>query len=53
MSTEIFAEQIELKTGICHGADDVLAELEELRRAIGAEKGFRMLGAGLHPTSLG
>jgi carboxylate-amine ligase len=50
VSTEIFAEQIELKTGICHGADDVLAQLGELRRTI-AEEGFRMLGAGLHPAS--
>lgn len=50
ISTEIFAEQIELKTGICHGPDDVLAELGELRRTIAAE-GFRMLGAGLHPAS--
>jgi carboxylate-amine ligase len=50
ISTEIFAEQIELKTGICHGADDVLAELGELRRTIAAA-GFRMLGAGLHPTA--
>ncbi len=52
VSTEIFTEQIELKTGICHGADDVLAELGELRRAVAAA-GFRLLGAGLHPTSSG
>jgi carboxylate-amine ligase len=50
VSTEIFAAQIELKTGICYGADDVLTELGELRRTIAAE-GFRMLGAGLHPAS--
>jgi glutamate---cysteine ligase / carboxylate-amine ligase len=49
VSTEIFAEQIELKTGICHGADDVLAELRELRRTI-ADRGFGLLGAGLHPA---
>ncbi|HET9162815.1 MAG TPA: YbdK family carboxylate-amine ligase [Solirubrobacterales bacterium] len=49
VSTEIFAEQIELKTGICLGADDVLAELDGLRRAI-ADAGFRLLAAGLHPT---
>src|SRR6478736_5460188 len=42
VSTEIFAEQIELKTGICHGADDVLADLDELRRTVAAA-GFRML----------
>lgn len=50
VSTEIFAEQIELKTGICHGADDVLAQLDELRRLV-ADEGFFMLGAGLHPAS--
>ena len=50
ISTEIFAEQIELKTGICHGAADVLAELHELRRAV-ADAGFHILGAGLYPAS--
>lgn len=50
VSTEIFAEQIELKTGICHSPDDVLAELGEMRRTVGAA-GFRLLGAGLHPLS--
>lgn len=50
ISTEIFTEQIELKTGICHGADDVLAQLGELRGVVAAE-GFHMLGAGLHPAS--
>lgn len=52
ISTEIFAEQIELKTGICHGVDDVFGELDELRRLVAGE-GFRMLGAGLHPTASG
>ncbi len=52
VSTEIFAEQIELKTGICHGADDVLADLGELRRTVAAA-GFRMLGTGLHPAASG
>lgn len=50
VSTEIFSEQIELKTGICHSADDVLADLDELRGAVAAA-GFRLLGTGLHPTS--
>lgn len=50
VSTEIFAEQIELKTGICHGADDVLEELRELRRMI-VDEGFGLLAAGLHPAS--
>ena len=52
VSTEIFAEQIELKTGICHGAADVLADLSELRRAVAAA-GFRLLGTGLHPAASG
>jgi carboxylate-amine ligase len=50
ISTEIFAEQIELKTGICHGADDVLAQLTAMRRTV-VEQGFHMLGAGLYPAS--
>jgi carboxylate-amine ligase len=50
VSTEIFSEQIELKTGICHSADDVLSDLGELRRAVAAA-GFRLMGTGLHPTS--
>ena len=50
ISTEIFADQIELKTGICHGAADVPAELQGLRRTV-ADAGFRILGAGLYPAS--
>jgi len=50
VSTEIFSEQIELKTGICHDPDGVLTELREMRRTI-ADAGFRLLGAGLHPAS--
>lgn len=49
VSTEIFSEQIELKTGVCHDPDDVLRQLRELRRTI-AEAGFRLLGVGLHPV---
>jgi len=49
ISSEIFADQIELKTGVCLGADEVLAELREARRAI-PEAGFGLLGAGLHPA---
>jgi carboxylate-amine ligase len=51
VSTEIFTEQIELKTGVCHGANDVLADLFELRRAV-ADAGFHLLGAGLHPAGV-
>jgi len=50
VSTEIFTEQIELKTGICHDPGDVLADLRQMRRTI-ADAGFGLLGAGLHPTS--
>lgn len=50
VSSEIFAEQIELKTGICHGAGEVLSDLSGARRAI-ADAGFRLLGSGLHPAA--
>ena len=49
ITSEIFADQIELKTGVCLGADEALAELREARRAI-REAGFGLLGAGLHPA---
>jgi glutamate---cysteine ligase / carboxylate-amine ligase len=49
ISSEIFADQIELKTGVCLGAGEALAELREARRAIHAA-GFGLLGAGLHPA---
>ncbi len=48
VSTEIFATQIELKTGICDDAEAARSELAGIRRLI-SEKGFAMLGAGLHP----
>lgn len=50
VSVEIFTEQIELKTGICRDADEVLEQLRELRRGVG-EVGFELLGCGLHPTA--
>jgi len=49
VSSEIFADQIELKTGICHGPDQALSQLRQTRRAIG-EAGFHLMGSGLHPT---
>jgi len=49
ISSEIFADQIELKTGVCHDADDALAQLREARQTIG-EAGFGLLGSGLHPA---
>jgi glutamate---cysteine ligase / carboxylate-amine ligase len=48
VSTEIFATQIELKTGICDGAAEAAADLSRVREAVRAT-GARMLGAGLHP----
>jgi carboxylate-amine ligase len=50
VSSEIFAEQIELKTGICHDADEVLADLDRTRLAI-HEAGFELLACGLHPSA--
>ncbi|MEZ5078562.1 MAG: YbdK family carboxylate-amine ligase [Solirubrobacterales bacterium] len=52
VSTEVFAAQIELKTGICACPDEALAELTELRRAAGAEA-VALLGSGLHPGDEG
>lgn len=51
-STEIFSEEIELKTGVCHGPAEVLDQLRELRRAL-LEAGFGLLAAGLHPDAGG
>jgi glutamate---cysteine ligase / carboxylate-amine ligase len=50
VSAEIFTEQIELKTGICHGAGEALHDLRETRRAV-LEAGFGLLGSGLHPSA--
>ena len=50
VSSEIFTEQIELKTGICHGAAEVLRDLREARQAV-LEAGFGLLGSGLHPDA--
>jgi glutamate---cysteine ligase / carboxylate-amine ligase len=52
VSTEIFAAQIELKTGICLDAGQAAAELEDLRRAVRAT-GVKILGSGLHPDDDG
>jgi gamma-glutamyl:cysteine ligase YbdK (ATP-grasp superfamily) len=35
VSAEIFTEQIELKTGVCREAGEVLEQLQALRRGIG------------------
>jgi carboxylate-amine ligase len=52
VSSEIFSEQIELKTGVCLGASDALAELREGRATIAAT-GVGLLGSGLHPAEEG
>jgi glutamate---cysteine ligase / carboxylate-amine ligase len=52
VSTEIFAAQIELKTGICADSAAAAAELSALRKAVRAT-GVGLLGAGLHPEDGG
>lgn len=52
VSTEIFANQIELKTGICAGAAQAFEELAALRAAV-RETGVEILGSGLHPDDRG
>ena len=47
-STEIFATQIELKTGICGDSGQALEELRPLRRAA-LDSGYALIGSGLHP----
>lgn len=52
VTTEIFAAQIELKTGICRDVGQAADELTALRRAV-RETGIGLLGAGLHPDDDG
>jgi glutamate---cysteine ligase / carboxylate-amine ligase len=52
VSTEIFAAQIELKTGICGDSGAAAVELRDLRAAVRAT-GIGLLGAGLHPDDGG
>lgn len=52
VSTEIFATQIELKTGVCMDAAQAARELREVRRAVGAT-GARLMGSGLYPGDSG
>jgi carboxylate-amine ligase len=52
VSTEIFAAQIELKTGICGDAAAAATELADLRTAVRAT-GVGLLGAGIHPDDGG
>jgi len=48
VSTEIFAGQIETKTGICRDVGEALGELAELRRLVAGSTG--LLASGLHPA---
>jgi carboxylate-amine ligase len=52
VSTEIFAAQIELKTGICGDSAAAATELGDLRAAVRAT-GAGLLGAGIHPDAGG
>jgi glutamate---cysteine ligase / carboxylate-amine ligase len=52
VSTEIFATQIELKTGICLDAVQAAKELAEVRRAVVAT-GARLMGSGVYPGEAG
>jgi len=52
VSTEIFASQIELKTGVCLDAAQAAAELTAVRRALAAA-GARLIGSGLYPAEAG
>ncbi|HET7122186.1 MAG TPA: YbdK family carboxylate-amine ligase [Solirubrobacterales bacterium] len=52
VSTEIFATQIEVKTGVCLDAEQATRELIEARRAVAAA-GARLLGSGLYPGEAG
>src|SRR3954464_8095573 len=52
VSAEIFATQIELKTGICLDAVQAAKELAEVRRAVAAT-GARLIGSGVYPDDAG
>jgi carboxylate-amine ligase len=52
VSTEIFATQIELKTGVCLDAGQAAKELAAVRRAVGAT-GARLMGSGIYPGEAG
>lgn len=49
VTAEIFAAQIELKTHICHDAEEAERELTKLRRAV-RETGVEPIASGLHPA---
>lgn len=52
VSTELFANQIELKTGVCADSGQALVELAAARAAV-REAGAKVIGAGIHPDHSG
>ena len=46
---ELYAAQLELRSGICDGADTVLSRLRDARAAVAAA-GATLMGCGVHPT---
>jgi len=52
VSTEIFATQIEVKTGVCLDATQAVKELAGVRRAV-AGTGARLMGSGIYPAESG
>lgn len=52
ISTEIFATQIELKTGVCLDVAQAVRELTAVRREV-AGAGARLMGSGLYPGESG
>ncbi len=52
VSTEIFAAQIELKTGVCMDAGQAARDLTDVRRAAVAT-GARLMGSGVYPGEAG
>ncbi len=52
--SELHQSMVEVGTGICHTADDILKELQSQRRYIrdlASEKNWRMVAASTHPIS--
>lgn len=47
---EVFADEVELETPVCADAEQVYAELRQLRKTV-ADEGVRLLAAGVHPAA--
>jgi carboxylate-amine ligase len=52
VSTEIFATQLEMKTGVCLDAEQATRELVAVRGAVAAT-GARLIGSGVYPGESG